>query len=185
VHEPGRPDTPCPGARVPYGPLVSVPEDRAPRPSWSGDAAAERLFARVRSACDGGEDLPTRLEAGLRAALGLLADEPELAYELTVAPYLGADEAALDGLRYWLGCFGALLRGAAEDDPRAATSELTYLAPFLIGGVRFQIARLIIGGEGSDLRRLLPGTLEALLAYYFEPGEPQALARAALGGSVG
>jgi hypothetical protein len=159
---------------------MSVDHDGPDRPAWSGDAGADRLFARVQDACGGGENLPTRLEAGLRAALGLLAAEPELAYELTVAPYMGADEAALDGLREWLGRFGALLRDAAADDPRAATSDLTYLAPFLIGGVRFQIARLIIGGEGSEILRLLPGTLEALLAYYFEPGEPQTLARAAL-----
>jgi hypothetical protein len=152
------------------------------RPPWSGDAGARRLFGLVREACEGREDLPTRLEAGLRAALGMLAAEPELAYELTVAPYMGDDEAALDGLREWLARFGGILGEAAASDPRTTTPELTYLAPFLIGGVRFQIARLIIGGEGSDLLRLLPGTLEALLAYYFEPGQPQTLARAALGG---
>jgi hypothetical protein len=155
--------------------------DRAP---WSGEAGARRLFELVREACGDGEDLPTRLEAGLRAAFGMLAAEPELTSLLTVESYLGEDErdVALDAQRRWNGRFGDLLRGAAERDPRARGTEPAFLAPFLIGGVRFQIARLVLKGEGSDLLRLLPGTLEALLAYYFEPGEPPSLAQAALSG---
>jgi hypothetical protein len=151
-------------------------------PSWSGDAGARRLFLVVRGACGGGDDLPTRLEAGLWAALGMLAAEPELAYELTVAPYLGADEVALDGVREWLGRFGGLLREAVASDPRTTPTDLRFLAAFVVGGVRFQIARLVIAGEAEDLLRLLPGILEALLAYYFEPGEPRRLALSALKG---
>jgi hypothetical protein len=149
------------------------------RPRWPGEAGARRLFACVREAGAEGHDLPSRLEAGLRAALELLAAEPELAYVLTVSPYVGGDEAALDYHRDWIGRFGDLLRDAAADDPRASR-EPSFLAPFLIGGVRFQIARLVLAGEGPDLLRLLPGTLEALLAYYFEPGEPRQPAGAAL-----
>ncbi len=161
---------------------MNVDHAASERSAWSGDAAARRLFAVVRCACVGGEDLPTRLEAGLRAAFDLLAADPELAYELTAAPYLGGDEAAADGVRKWLGRFGGLLREAAASDPRTTPTELRYLAPFLIGGVRFQIARLVIAGESRDLLRILPGTLEALLAYYFEPGEPRRLAHIALAG---
>jgi hypothetical protein len=147
--------------------------------SWSGESGAERLLVRVRSACGAQDGLPARLEAGLRAAFGMLAEEPDLARLLTVDPYLGDDQAALDAHRGWIGRFGDLLRGAAADDPRASR-ESDFLASFLIGGVRFQIARLVLNGETSDLLRLLPGTLEALLAYYFEPGEPPRLAQAAL-----
>jgi hypothetical protein len=46
--------------------------------------------------------------------------------------------------------------------------------------VRFQIARLVLNGETSDLPRLLPSLLEGLLSYYFEPGESPRLARVAL-----
>jgi hypothetical protein len=148
---------------------------------WSGEAGARRLFEHVRGACGGGEDLPARLEAGLRAALGMLAAEPELASLVTVEPYLDREEGAFDALREWIGRFAGLLRDATASDPRANTAEPSYLAPFLIGGVRFQIGRMVINGESSDLLRLLPGTLEALLAYYFEPGEPRTLARAVLG----
>jgi hypothetical protein len=141
------------------------------RRQWSGEAGARRLLATVRQTCPAGEDLPTRLEAGLGAALGLLARDPELARSLALRPCLGVaeEEAALEAQQRWIGRFGDLLREAAAADPRASR-EPAFLAPFLIGGLRFQIARLLLDGEASDLLRLLPGTLETLLAYYFEPG---------------
>jgi hypothetical protein len=151
------------------------------RPPWSGDAGARHLFALVQAACAESGDLPAHLEAGLRTALGTLAAEPELAYLLTVEPYLGAEDGAPGAQRKWFRRFGGLLNDAAASDPRTAP-ESSFLGPFLIGGVRFQIGRLVLHDEGPDLLRLLPGTLEALLAYYFEPGEPRGLARAALGG---
>ena len=57
-----------------------------------------------------------------------------------------------------------------------------FVPSSLIDGVRFQIGRMVSDGEGSDLLRLLPGTLEALLAYYFDAGERGRLARAVLDG---
>jgi hypothetical protein len=147
---------------------MSVAADSRPRPPWSGDAGAARLFAHVRAACQGGEDLPARLESGLRSAFGMLAADPQLAYELTVAPYLGAEAAALDGLREWLARFGCLMNDAAAEDPRAR-KESTFIAPYLIGGVRLQIARLVLNGEGAELLRLLPGNLEGLRNSYLGP----------------
>lgn len=148
---------------------------------WPGDAGAARLLARVEAACAGArhDDLPGRLEAALRTALETLAADPGMARLLTVDPYLDDEEGALDALRDWIARFGDLLRAAAAEDPRASRGS-DFLASFLIGGVRFQVARLVLNGEGGDLPRLLPGTLEALLAYYFEPGEPPHLARQAL-----
>lgn len=159
---------------------MSGEEGSGQPPRLGEEEEARRLFAAVRRACAGGEDLPKRLAAGLRAALEMLAGDPELAHSLTVQPYLGAKEEALEAQREWIGRFGGLLRDAAAADPRVS-AEPSFLAPFLIGGVRFQIARLVLNGEGSELRRLLPGLLEALLAYYFEPGQPHGLAREALG----
>jgi hypothetical protein len=151
------------------------------RGSWPGDAGARRLYAVVRGACVEADGFPARLAAGLGAALEMLAADPELARLLTVEPYIGGDEEALDAQRDWIDRFGGLLRDAAADDTRAAR-EPSFLAPFLIGGVRFQIARLVLSGDGPDLHRRMPEILEALLAYYFEPGEPRRLARAAIGG---
>ena len=149
---------------------------------WEGEAGARRLLSIVRASCPQGEDLPTRLGAGLRAALGELAADPELASLLSVEAHLHPDEGALDAQREWTRRFGAVLRDAAASEPRASAVEPSFLAPFLIDGVRFQIGRMVIAGEASDLLRILPQTLAALLAYYFEPGESRALARAALGG---
>ena len=153
-------------------------------PTWPGDAGARRLLAHVVAACAAREpdDFPARLEAGLRAALESFAAEPELAAELTLDPLMGDDENALDALRVWLARFGELLSDAVDDDPRTTTSRLSFLAAFLVGGVRFQIARLVLKGEVAELPRLLPGLLETLLAFYFEPGEPRRLAQAALAG---
>lgn len=148
---------------------------------WSGEHAARRLFVAVRGACAEVDGLPARLAVGLRGALEILAEEPELAYLLTVEPYLG-DGRALDSQRRWIARYGELLRDAVAEDPRTTNSDLPFLAGFLIGGVRFQIARLVLRGEGPDLLRLLPGLVEGLLSYYFEPGEPRRLARAALDG---
>jgi hypothetical protein len=150
------------------------------RVAWSGDAGARRLLVRVEDACHGCEGLPARLQAGLRAALEMLAAEPDLAYELTVAPWLESDDGILDAQRAWMARFGDLLSDAVEEDPATTTSGIPSLASFVVGGVRFQIARLVLNKETSALPRLLPSLLEGVLAYYFEPGEPVALARAAL-----
>lgn len=149
---------------------------------WSGEAAAGRLLALVRDSCAAETDLPGRLAAAIRATLDFLAADPDLARLLTVDPYLGSDEEAFDAQRRWTGRFGTLLREAVADDQRTATSDVSFLSDFLIDGVRLQIARLLLRDEASGLPRLLPSLLEVLLAYYFEPGEPRRLTRAALDG---
>lgn len=159
---------------------MSVDRDRGQLTSWSGDPGARQLLAAVSGACQGGADLPARLEAGLRAALEMLAAEPGLAHELTVAPWLDSEDGSLDAERVWMARFGDLLLDAVRSDPRTTSSRLPFLARFLIGGVRFQIGRLVLNGEAADLPRLLPGLLEGVLSYYFEPGEPRRLASAAL-----
>jgi hypothetical protein len=131
---------------------------------WVGGAGAERLFTRVQGACPDGADFPARLEAGLRVTLDLLSEDPDLAHLLTVEPILDAGEEERAALRGWVERFGVLLRDAAAADPRSSTVEPPFLAPFLIGGIRFQIARLVLAGEATDLPRLLPTMLPALLA---------------------
>jgi hypothetical protein len=126
------------------------------------------------------EGLAARLEAGLRTTLGRFASDADLACLLTVDAFLDGRDGAPDASRRWVGRFGELLRDAAASDPRASAVESSFLAPFLIGGVRHEIARLVLDGKASDLLGLLPGMLEALLAFYLEPGEPRRLARAAL-----
>lgn len=152
---------------------------RAPGEPWPGEVGAECLQAAVLDACASRADFPGRLEAALRAALDLLASDPELAYQLTVQPCLGSREQDLKALQRWVGRFGELLREAAATYT-AANSCPRFMEPFLIGGIRFQIARLTLSGEASELGRLLPSALEFLLAFYVEPPQVQALARAAL-----
>jgi hypothetical protein len=153
------------------------------RPPWSGDAGAGRLFAAVRDACAEREDLPSRVEAGLRASFDMLAADPELARRLTLWPHPDEGEGAFVARREWIGRFGDLLSDAVASDPRTTSPSPSLLAAFLIGGVCFQIARLVMRAESDELLGLLPGTLEVLLAFYFEPGEARDLALAALGES--
>ncbi|HTT95752.1 MAG TPA: hypothetical protein VMF55_13850 [Solirubrobacterales bacterium] len=142
------------------------------QPTWPGDGGARRLFGEVRRACAAVEGLPARAEAGLRVALETLAADPDLARRLTVDPHLGDDDGALEAQRAWIERFGVLLSEAAAGDPRTTVAEPRFLAGFLVGGVRFQIGRLVLSGEAAGLPRLLPGLLEGLLAYYFEPADP-------------
>jgi hypothetical protein len=113
----------------------------------------------------------------------MLAADPELARRLTLGPYRDEGEGALEVHREWIRCFGGLLSDAVAGDPRTTSSAPPFLAAYLIGGVCFQIARLVTRDEGEELLWLLPGTLEGLLSYYFEPGEAREFALAALGGS--
>jgi hypothetical protein len=152
---------------------------RASGEPWPGEVGAERLQAAVLDACASRADFPARLEAALRAALDMLASDPDLAYQLTVQPYLGNREQDLAALQCWVARFGDLLRDAAAAYP-AAGARPRFAEPFLIGGIRFQIARMTLGGEAGELGRLLPSTLEFLLGFYVEPPWGQALARAAL-----
>jgi hypothetical protein len=138
----------------------------------------ERLHAAILAACAGCEDFPGRLAAALRATLGLLADEPDLARLLTVQPYLDGGEEALRAQRRWLRHFGDLLRDAAAAYPEA-NPHPRFLEPFLIGGIRFQIARQVLTGEAAQLQSLLPSTLQFLLAFYFAPQEVGRIACAA------
>jgi hypothetical protein len=113
----------------------------------------------------------------------MLAADPELARRLTLWPHPDEGESAFEARRQWIGRFGDLLSDAVASDPRTTSPSPPLLAAFLIGGVCFQVARLVMRAEGDELPLLLPGTLEVLLAYYFEPGEARDLASAALGGS--
>lgn len=159
-----------------------IEEDPAEVSSSPAEAGARRLFVCVRDAGSGGHDFPTRLEAGLRAALDLLAREPGLARLLTVDRRLvgSGQEGDLDAERRWLRRLGRLLDEAAGADPRCTPPPFPC-GPFLVGGVRFLIGRTLSGGAASELPRLLPDLLEIILAYYFEPGVPERLATGASG----
>jgi hypothetical protein len=95
----------------------------ADRPPWSGDVGAEQLLAAVRDACGEGEDLPSSLEAGLRAALAMLAADPELAHVLTVGPWPGEEDGGLGAKGEWTRRFCGLLSGAVASDPRTTASD--------------------------------------------------------------
>ena len=128
------------------------------------ERAAQRLRDTIAAACDPRDAFADRVQAGLRVALALLAADPALARLLTVEPFLG-DGDPLPRYRHWQKRYGALLRRAAAESPEALTNP-PFVEPALIGGIRSQIADLVLAGEDDRLEDLLPGFTEFLLAYY-------------------
>jgi hypothetical protein len=85
-----------------------------------------------------------------------------------------------------VGLSGRDFNGHQCPNPGLSPANCGYFSAQIIGGGRCSISHgngekpPSEGSSRSVLLRLLPGILEALLAYWFEPGEPSRLARAAL-----
>jgi hypothetical protein len=128
----------------------------------------ERLHGAIVGACEVGGGLSARLEAGLGAALSLLAREPDLAFLVSVWPE-GAGEAALRRQGEWWTRYGRLLRDAAEGEGACAPPFL--VEPMLLGGVGFLLSRHVRGHDPRHLEDLLPTIHWYLLSYYVSPTE--------------
>ncbi len=136
------------------------------------ERGAQRLHDAITAVCDPHASFADRVQAALRAALALLAADPDLARLLTVEPYLDDDDTFLR-YQHWKKHYGALLRRAAAESPEASTNP-PFVEPALIGGLRSQIAHRVLVGETNRLEDLLPGFTEFLLAYY-RSGAPSGL----------
>jgi hypothetical protein len=155
--------------------LSPFPEQPSSAAPWPGEAAAERLRDTALAACAASEGFPAQLEAALRAALRLLAAEPETARLLLVFPV--DDELGQRSQRRLLRRFAALMRHAAKACPRATLPPF-FIEPHILGAIRFQVARMLEAGEASQLERLVPDALRFLLPYYYGPEEARWLAQA-------
>jgi hypothetical protein len=128
------------------------------------DRGAERLLGAIALACDSRAGFAEQVDAALSAGLALFAAEPDLARLLVPRPYGGGEEALL-AHRRWRGRYADLLRRAVEKAPEAA-GHPPFLEPTLIGGVYFQISRLLLDDRAEQLPDLLPDLREFLLVYY-------------------
>ncbi|MGA8745402.1 MAG: hypothetical protein WB507_06035 [Solirubrobacterales bacterium] len=133
------------------------------------DCGGERLHAVLVASCNAHLPFADRVETALRAALELLAKDPDLARLLTVESYLDGGEAS-PRYHYWRKRFGAILRRAAAESPEVLANP-SFVEPALIGGLSFQIARRVLARETDRLEELLPGFTDYLLAYYSEPSK--------------
>jgi len=148
---------------------VSAEPEIGPRPTALAveyERGAERVRAAVALAADPDADFATRVEAALRAALGLLAADPALAHLLVVRPFAGGVEA-LDCFERWQRRAAEALREAAAADP-GAYEHPPFFEPALVSDLCAQVA-LRLGADPGRLEDLLPGLLELVHACYFGP----------------
>jgi AcrR family transcriptional regulator len=127
------------------------------------DFAVERIRAAVLKACAGTRSAgwALRVQAGVVALLGLLAEEPALA-AIVLAEGLRAGRGIYDRYQGAVESFVPLLREGAPDGPGgqpvpAATDEA------VVGGVASLLSRRVIAGETPDLSGLTPDVLEFVL----------------------
>ena len=103
------------------------------------------------------------MDAGLAAALSLLAADPDLSRHLV----LGSDQEALAAQRRWVASFGELLREAAADLP-GASSGPRLRETLLIDGIRLQLGRRVLAGEAARMEELRPELLRIVMACYLD-----------------
>ncbi|HEX3735737.1 MAG TPA: hypothetical protein VHU86_11375 [Solirubrobacterales bacterium] len=131
------------------------------------ERGAERLFETVVAAGASEAGFAGQVRAALGATLAFLASEPELAHLLVVEPCRG-DRAASESYRAWRGRFAGLLRRAAAASPDALVQP-PFVEAILIGGVRWQLAQLIVGDRATAIDDLVPDLERYVLCYYLPP----------------
>jgi AcrR family transcriptional regulator len=131
------------------------------------DRAIPQLLGRVEAACRAaGKETEPRLEAGLRALLAWVAEEPAAAWVCFVESAC-ATPGSLQRYHAAITRFTALLRANVPSDARRpATTEET-----LVGGVASIFSRQIERGEVARAADLLPGLLAFLRAPYLSAGD--------------
>jgi AcrR family transcriptional regulator len=147
------------------------------------DAVIDVLLAHVSTAFEStvGQPWPDRIAAGLRALVDLLSVESDIAHMAMVeVTAVGEDariryRAALERFTYFL------------EEGRAASAGGRELpadtARFAIGGATSMIFDEVRAGRGSELRRILPDLLFAVLMPYLGAEEAEREMRRLTGGA--
>jgi AcrR family transcriptional regulator len=130
------------------------------------DAAREEAVQRVEASCAGAEGgWREKVEAGLGALLGYVAEQPALA-RMCMVEALSATPATIE--RYEE-AKQQLVEIAGEGMPRAARLPET-IDETLVGGVAWIVYRKIRNGEAERAEELLPELTEFMLAPAIEAG---------------
>jgi AcrR family transcriptional regulator len=138
------------------------------------DAVVDVLVAHVTTAYEaaGADPWPDRVVAGLRALVGLMAAEPEIA-RMTIVEATAIGEDARIRYRAALGRFVHFLeegRGASERGEQLPVET----ARFAIGGATSIIFSEIRAGRGEELQRILPDLVFAVTMPYLGVEEAEA-----------
>lgn len=120
------------------------------------------------------EDWPHRVVAGLRALLGFLDAEPDLA-RLCLVDSITAGPAVSKHFRDTLNGFAPLLEaGRVERDNPRPLPDSTEES--LLGALASMLSRSIAFGDATKLPQLLPDLVEFVLMPYLGPEEAHRLA---------
>jgi AcrR family transcriptional regulator len=128
------------------------------------DFAVEEALRRVVDAAGAVESWPARVDAGLAAFLGYVAEEPALA-RTCIVEALSAGPDSLARYEQSLQAFGPLFRigrkVSEHGDQLPETLEET-----IIGGIFWVVYQRIILGQTEQIEELLPDLVEFALTPY-------------------
>jgi len=130
------------------------------------DSARDEVLRRVEEgSADAEGDWRERIEGGLAAFLGYVAEQPTLA-RMCMIEALSATPATTRRYEDALETFVALTRGILPEDKRLPET----VAETLVGGVAWIVYRQIRRGEAEHAEDLLPELTEFILAPYVGAG---------------
>jgi AcrR family transcriptional regulator len=130
------------------------------------DAARDEVLRRVEEAgADRDEDWQDRVEAGLAAFLGFVAEQPTLA-RMCMIEALSATPATTKRYEDSLEAFVELTRQTLPRDERLPDT----IAETLVGGVAWIVYQQIRRGEAERAEDLLPELTEFMMAPYLGAG---------------
>ncbi|MGN6217491.1 MAG: TetR/AcrR family transcriptional regulator [Solirubrobacterales bacterium] len=126
--------------------------------------AMEAALKRVVEAAGEIEDWPRRVVAGLAALLDFVVEEPALA-RTCIVEALGAGPAAVKQHEESLRSFIALFKLGRDVSPYVGQLPET-LEEATIGGVFWIVHRRLLDSADEEIKGLLPGLVEFVLAPY-------------------
>jgi AcrR family transcriptional regulator len=135
---------------------------------------ARHLVEEVVAAAGDEDDWPGRVRAGIGAALGFFAANPDLARFMLIAPTRAGEEIAARGRLSADRALAQLKTGMPDGVGEPATS----VQDALIGGMVGLIARKVEAGEGERLPELLPDLVELFLGPFLGREEASRVAAA-------
>jgi AcrR family transcriptional regulator len=130
------------------------------------DAARDEVLRRVEEGSDGADgDWQERIEGGLAAFLGYVAEQPTLA-RMCMIEALSATPATTKRYEDALETFVELARQVLPQDERLPDTN----AEALVGGVAWIVYQQIRRGEAERAEDLLPELTEFMMAPYLGAG---------------
>jgi hypothetical protein len=143
------------------------------------DKAGVCVLGAIDSSCQANAGFAVAVDGALRAALAILAHQPESTRALFEP---SRDVEVASHQEHWRQTFAARLRGAAR-----RAHELPplpdFMESYLIDAIHWSLRRRVLYGESEQLLELAPELLSHILIYYL--GAERAVAASAAAAPIG